>query len=257
MNNITEFSREVIEKLDHYVYRLVDPRNGQTFYVGEGCGNRVFAHANATGDDFYKSSYATEQDKAVEDNEDPAKIKRILEIKRSGLSVIHIIQRWGMNQETAFEVEAAFIDYFGLPSLTNLVKGHDSERGMVWADELEKTLNAPTFEDYPSQNCPKFILIKIKDYWLNYNDRDIYKTVRGNWKLSASRANNYPYVLAVRYGIVVGVYKVNPNGWKDCADSDRIYFDGVEAPEEIKQMFLGKKIPEKYRRRQNPAGYCD
>ena len=44
---ISEFSNEVKEKLKHYVYRLVDPRNGQTFYVGEGCGNRVFAHANA------------------------------------------------------------------------------------------------------------------------------------------------------------------------------------------------------------------
>lgn len=43
---IKEFSAEVISKFKHHVYRLVDPRNGQTFYVGEGCGNRVFAHAN-------------------------------------------------------------------------------------------------------------------------------------------------------------------------------------------------------------------
>ena len=52
MNYITGFSKEVKEKLNHYVYRLVDPRNGQTFYVGEGCGDRVFAHANAVGYDF-------------------------------------------------------------------------------------------------------------------------------------------------------------------------------------------------------------
>ena len=47
---ITEFSSEVIEKLKYYVYRLVDPKNGQTFYVGKGCRNRVFAHANAVDD---------------------------------------------------------------------------------------------------------------------------------------------------------------------------------------------------------------
>ena len=41
------FSQEVSDKLKYYVYRLIDPRNGDTFYVGKGKGNRVFAHANA------------------------------------------------------------------------------------------------------------------------------------------------------------------------------------------------------------------
>lgn len=111
---ITEFSNDVVTKLKHYVYRLVDPRNGQTFYVGEGCGNRVFAHANAVDMSFYQNNeFLTDQDKQTEDNDDPAKIRRIVDIKRRGLNVIHIIQRWGMDAKTAFEVEAAFIDYFG------------------------------------------------------------------------------------------------------------------------------------------------
>ena len=38
------FPPEVIQKLGTYVYRLIDPRNGETFYVGKGKGNRVFAH---------------------------------------------------------------------------------------------------------------------------------------------------------------------------------------------------------------------
>ena len=256
---ITEFSPEVRDRLKHYVYRLVDPRNGQTFYVGEGCGNRVFAHANAVDMSFYSGPDAVEQDKPTEDNDDPAKIRKIAEIKARGLSVIHIIQRWGMDQKTAFEVEAAFIDFFGLPSLTNRIKGHDSDRGMRWTDELEKEFTAPIFDDYP--NCPKFVLIKIKDYWLNRNGGNnpdgIYKTVRGNWKLKASRANKYPYVLAVRYGIVVGVYQINENGWHTAEGSERICFDGIEAPNDVKALFIGKRIPERYKRRQNPAGYCD
>ena len=46
MNNfkITEFPPEVIKELNYYVYRLIDPRNGETFYVGKGKGNRVFEH---------------------------------------------------------------------------------------------------------------------------------------------------------------------------------------------------------------------
>lgn len=28
----------------YYVYRLVDPRDGQTFYIGKGCKNRAWQH---------------------------------------------------------------------------------------------------------------------------------------------------------------------------------------------------------------------
>lgn len=50
MNNfkITEFPPEVIKELNYYVYRLIDPRNGETFYVGKGKGNRVFEHLKTT-----------------------------------------------------------------------------------------------------------------------------------------------------------------------------------------------------------------
>ena len=46
MNNfkINAFPSEVIKELNYYVYRLIDPRNGETFYVGKGKGNRVFEH---------------------------------------------------------------------------------------------------------------------------------------------------------------------------------------------------------------------
>ena len=39
------FSQAVSAKLKCYVYRLIDPRNGETFYVGKGKGDRVFRHA--------------------------------------------------------------------------------------------------------------------------------------------------------------------------------------------------------------------
>jgi hypothetical protein len=29
------FSKHVAEKLNNYVYRLIDPRNGETFYIGK------------------------------------------------------------------------------------------------------------------------------------------------------------------------------------------------------------------------------
>jgi uncharacterized protein len=38
------FTKEISDRLGYYVYRLIDPRNGETFYVGKGIGNRVFTH---------------------------------------------------------------------------------------------------------------------------------------------------------------------------------------------------------------------
>lgn len=36
----SHFIEEVCERLGNYVYRLIDPRNGETFYVGKGRNRR-------------------------------------------------------------------------------------------------------------------------------------------------------------------------------------------------------------------------
>jgi hypothetical protein len=45
MERLNGFPPGVAEKLKTYVYRLIDPRNGETFYVGKGKGDRVFVTA--------------------------------------------------------------------------------------------------------------------------------------------------------------------------------------------------------------------
>ena len=51
------FSSEVTEQLKYYVYRLIDPRTGLTFYVGKGKGNRVYAHINDALKNYNGESY--------------------------------------------------------------------------------------------------------------------------------------------------------------------------------------------------------
>lgn len=100
MSQPTSFSKAVADKLGCCVYRLIDPRNGQTFYVGKGTGNRVFEHA--------RDKLAKAQLEADEHLTD--KLETVRAIHGSDLEVIHVIHRHGMTDDVAREVEAASID---------------------------------------------------------------------------------------------------------------------------------------------------
>ena len=130
--DITEFPSGVIEHLGWYVYRLNDPRDGSTFYVGKGKGNRVFAHMRG-------EVAATDDDELLSN-----KLKQIREIRLAGLEVIHVIHRHGMTDEkTAYEVEAALIDAY--PGLTNIMNGAGSnEFGAAHVKELIATYQPET-----------------------------------------------------------------------------------------------------------------
>lgn len=126
------FSSEVAKKLDYYVYRLIDPRNGHTFYVGKGKGNRVFSHAKGE-----KQNSSEENDK---------KLKLIREISKDGFDVEHVIHRHGMDEDTALEVEAALIDAY--PGTVNKIRGHgaSSDRGVKHAGQIITYYGAPEIE---------------------------------------------------------------------------------------------------------------
>ncbi len=82
--DINEFPSGMIEHLGWYVYRLIDPRDGSTFYVGKGKGNRVFAHM--------RGEVAAADDDELLSN----KLKQLREIRLAGLEVIHVIHRHGI-----------------------------------------------------------------------------------------------------------------------------------------------------------------
>jgi hypothetical protein len=63
------FPAGVAAKLKTYVYRLIDPRNGETFYIGKGRGDRMFSHIRAQ----------------VQGDELDNKLKRIREIRLAAM----------------------------------------------------------------------------------------------------------------------------------------------------------------------------
>ena len=239
------FSPEVVEALRCYVYRLIDPRNGETFYVGRGQGDRVFDHVRGAVND-------TDQNVA-----DP-KLERIREIRASGMDVAHIIHRHGMSESAAKEVEAALIDAY--PGLVNRVAGSDSkDRGTRHVNEIVLEYSA---EEFVVEE--QLILISIGQLW---KERGVYGAVRGVWKLRMERAKRYKLVLAHVRGVVRGAYR--PKKWLKATaanfplDGGRlpepIGFEGIEADQELWDRYVGKRVPVEYRKRgaQTPSRYLD
>lgn len=249
MEEVKSFSSEVCEELKYYVYRLVDPRNGQTFYVGKGKNNRVFAHAECALEKYNDVDY-----NAKLDDDDNLKYKTIREIKDSGLDVIYIIQKYGLEERDALIIESALIDAYSIDKkLTNKIKGFNASEPTN-AISLQRDLSAKEYID--SYENPKYIIIKVKEYWLNQR-KDRYDCTRTAWKLKLDEAKKYPYVLSVTGGIVREVYKVSEwHYWEK--EKGRIEFTGVVAESEVQEIFKGKKIPEKYRKKgqASPCLYC-
>lgn len=244
MSDISNFSPETIEKLKYYVYRLIDPRNGNTFYVGKGTGNRVFEHAkNAI-------KYRLNEDK------DSLKSETIKDIIGNGLNVIHIIHRYGMDSSTAFEVESALIDAY--PGLSNSINGHNSYNGVANACQIENNNKKPVFQ-VPDEI--KFIIIKTSAYkdngWAADKEDPIYEATRWSWIAKLSNAKKYKFVLSVDGGVVNEVFEVE--NWYKREDSRRIFFVGKRAKDEIRNVFIDKRIPDKYtgRGKANPILYSD
>lgn len=213
----------------YYVYRLVDPRDLHTFYVGKGSGNRVFQHLSNVTALFDKDNDAIS-----------LKSKQIADITASGHQVIPIIHRRGLTEDEAFEVEAALIDaYHGL---TNIQNGHGAERGVITMEDFQKYVQI----DYYDEPSEDYIIIKTTNEAIEENG-SLYEATRQAWRASLDKANQYKYVLAVVYGIVREVYEVSR--WYRCQGSDRIAFDGEPTKHEELQGLKGKRIPKQYRQR--------
>jgi uncharacterized protein len=233
------FPPEVIEKLKTYVYRLIDPRNGETFYVGKGKGNRVFAHIRAE----------------IDGDEPGEKLKRIHEIRAAGFDVAHVIHRHGLDDSTASEVEAALIDAYS--GLTNAITGSGSnEFGAMHAQEIVNKYQA-----VPAEFKHRAIIINVNR---SATETSLYDATRYAWKIDAKKAGRAEIVIAVRYGLIIAVFIAEQ--WLP-ANADnfpgrepvpgRFGFIGSEAPDATRRMYIGKRLPDEFRKQgaANPIKY--
>jgi uncharacterized protein len=235
------FPPDVILKLKTYVYRLIDPRNGETFYVGKGHGNRVFAHI---------------RDELSQDGDELSdKLKRIREVRLAGFEVAHVIHRNGMDDATAFEVEAALMDAY--PGLSNVAGGGSSEYGAMHAREIIRRYSAP-----PADFRHNAILISVNR---SAAETSLYEATRYAWKISRKKAMQAEVILATQRGLIVGAFVVED--WLPATARDfpghedapgRLAFIGREAPAELRDQYVGKRVPDEYRKKgaANPIRYA-
>ena len=227
-----KFSPGVDDKLKYYVYRLIDPRDGQTFYVGKGQGDRVFAHIQRSA----KLDQNSEND--------DLKLDIIGDIVSEELEVIHVIHRHGIEDEqTAYLIESVLIDAF--PGLTNKTRGRGArEHGATHA----KVLNQRHVPQYIEFGDDPIMVIKINQQSTNAKRGSVYEAVRGGWKVSLKRVNRTPHiVLAVLIpaGKCVGAFQVEANSWRLCDhDPRRKEFDGQRADEAVWSRYFGKFLPD-------------
>lgn len=236
---IDEFPPEVIEKLQYYVYRLIDPRNGETFYIGKGKGNRVFAHVHGY----------------IEEDSLSEKMTRIHNIKLSGFEVAHVIHRHGMSEKTAFEVEGALIDAY--PGITNIMDGHrNNEFGAMHSKEIINRYSAEIAEFKH-----KALLISVNRSAL---ESSLYEATRYAWRLKKEKASQAELILPTVQGIIVGAFVAS--NWLEATIANfpsrepvegRYGFEGSEASDVLRHLYVGKRIPDKYRKKgsANPIKY--
>lgn len=222
------FSQGTIERLRHYVYRLVDPKTNVTFYVGKGIGNRAYQHieearAGGSGD----------------------KCERIREIIGASHAPVVIVHRHGMDAATAIEVEAALIEAYRLTELVNVVSGHGIERGAELASELEGVFGLP------AEITTSAILLKIDQQWEpGLSAAQIYARTRRYWNANPETRQSPPtHAFTVARGLIREVYRIQK--WETFRadhmpdDPDRLPGFDERAPiGRLLRGFVGEPDPE-------------
>lgn len=225
-----QFSNKVIEELGYYVYALIDPRDNKIFYIGKGCGNRVFQHCLA----------------AIQEDDETLKLDTIRAILNSKLEVGHYILRHKLSKEVALQMESLLIDVLTYPVfntehvLANIKSGyHQWDEGIKTTDEIGVIYECEKI-NIDSNDKGHILLVSLNRSYdstkakIGYQRIDIYQKTRKYWSISYSRAKEIHYVLGVYHGIVRAVLNVSGYTWTRIDDElgsefkhERCCFEGV------------------------------
>jgi uncharacterized protein len=235
LNPVRQFSQAVVEGLGYYVYRYIDPRNDETFYVGKGQGNRIFDH-------LFEAEVEKRRSKKVE---------RIRAIWSAGKEIKLIIHRHQFRDEQeCAEAEACLIDVF--PDALNEIDGLRSRSaGAITISSAVSLYDAPPADiDFPA------VLIKINREWTKnvmptrmseVDHGKLYQGTRAAWAIDPKKRRHIHHAISVAFGLIREVYKISV--WKPATvdaqgnvlkHPDRWLFEG--SPDHTKRHLVGKSV---------------
>ncbi len=221
----TKLPKEVAERLGpFYVYLLTDSRTGEPFYVGKGTGQRLLSHG-----------VEAEQLSAGSDHQ---KLRRIKELRDAGLEPRVDIVRWGLDEKTAFHVEASLIDC--LPRLTNKVRGVGTEVGRTPVKELVSRFGAEplseecetpalliTLREWVDEQDPAIEGKSGRGYRAGMTNRELFDATRAWWKVSpqSARKRGVAHAVPVFEGVTRAVFEIT-DWFQDSSMPGRWAFNG-------------------------------
>ena len=97
--------------------------------------------------------------------------------------------------------------------------------------------------------------------------RSLYDATRYAWKINPKKAKQAEVILATSKGMIVGAFIAHdwlkatvanfPNRSEGHDNPGRFGFVGKEAPEDIRNLYVGKRVPDEYRKpgAANPIKY--
>jgi hypothetical protein len=201
----------------------------------------VFAHIRA--------------EKSLDGDELDNKMTRIRKIHLAEFEVGHVVHRHGMDEKTAFELEAALMDAY--PGLTNIAGGvGNNDFGAMHAREVVQRYAAE-----PAVFKHRALLISVNR---TAEEKSLYEATRYAWKINKTKAERAEVVLATLRGLIVGAFVAEE--WLPATPEHfpgrepvpgRFGFVGREAPADMTDLYVKRSVPDLYRKRgaANPIKY--
>jgi len=234
------------ERTNYYVYALAHPAFGM-FYIGKGCGTRIYAHELSAIDS---------------DSRDSEKNKVLQEISARGEKPIRYLVASDLTESEAFRIESVVmalcqeLERTGLkPNLKNIAKGQGSAQVLL-RDTAIDLMNAEP-ADFQGK---RLLLISINREYSPFIDysKALPDHVAGRWVLEPNKAQTCEYVLACSRGRIIGVYTANNWAEKPMpGDKRKRYaFSGKPANDSFAESILHKRLPDGFRfGSANPVAY--
>lgn len=248
MPDYTQFSPAEFDELGSYVYIYSDPETDEPFYVGKGRGNRAFAHLKEAGES--------------------AKLNRIAEIEAKHMQPRIEILAFGLDEPTAFKVEAAAIDLIGFANLTNKVVGHGSAAfGRMGLGEVHARLQPKPLEWF-DDDC---VVIRVNRSVEEARERlgrrfdgesaesrmALYDATRSAWVIGEQRRRTTKLAFTNIDGVIREAYEIEawlPAGSTMRSDQTidrdprRWEFVGRVAPEEVRKRYVLRSVSHLFKR---------